>query len=753
MQRPIRGYRGGGGGGGIRMSSHLTNSHNLNDDDNVHDRLLLSNSNFGELEDDDNNNDKNVTVKSKDSSILSSTAISADLESVICNLRPLKIQQKKAKTNSNINSQKADLPQLNMISDTNNMANEQTKDKKLHHWFPKPDIGHAKSNDFIRHNHIEVVEHLTPPAYLTKIPPADISTRPTAIIAQAGLTRSISTYFSSNSSVGKLASTSIDDLKNYSSLKSKQQSSKSYLKQTSSSAFQPISTIKNLSSNSINRKSKLKSQPLMIDIPTHKPLERGKKFTKVHISHPQSPSIVHIMLKEDFTRACHLLNKMSAHPELQPDDKSIHPFKPEINHICACCHEGRWFRCRILQISSDISTATVNYLDWGMVIPVQIEPTYIRCLPNEFYVEPACSILCHLDGVPTSNDLIPSCVIAQCIHLLSENEYEVIVNDYDNVTGGKIILSIDGQIINNQIEKLISPYKLMSFEEELIGQFQYELKLSVGDKFKALLSSFGGKDDSFYVLVINENTAAIDRAMSELQEDHIPNREYLQVPQIKTLVVARYVDDKKYYRAWVKSVDIQQEQALIFFVDFGNESYVSFSDIYVCPESVRTLPWLGIRVRLTNETMTAQELTTFWKLTEAHYIWIHINDVFKDAYGVQVQLDYTVYLQQERLKMATSKRSIHKAIQTIADEKVILPRNSSERNSSLLTPTKPDQSVMGNENFLRDIFEMINSELRSLRHRINGTDEASQDRHIQIMQLLFSIVNANNSNNRKKIVN
>ncbi|CAF4872145.1 unnamed protein product, partial [Rotaria magnacalcarata] len=219
------------------------------------------------------------------------------------------------------------------------------------------------------------------------------------------------------------------------------------------------------------------------------------------------------------------------------------------------------------------------------------------------------------------------------------------------------------------------------------------------------------------------------------------------------LVVARYVDDKKYYRAWVKSVDIQQEQALIFFVDFGNESYVSFSDIYVCPESVRTLPWLGIRVRLTNETMTAQELTTFWKLTEAHYIWIHINDVFKDAYGVQVQLDYTVYLQQERLKMATSKRSIHKAIQTIADEKVILPRNSSERNSSLLTPTKPDQSVMGNENFLRDIFEMINSELRSLRHRINGTDEASQDRHIQIMQLLFSIVNANNSNNRKKIVN
>ncbi len=64
--------------------------------------------------------------------------------------------------------------------------------------------------------------------------------------------------------------------------------------------------------------------------------------------------------------------------------------------------------------------------------------------------------------------------------------------------------------------------------------FQRELKLSPGDELKALPSSFSGNDDSFYVLIINENTAAIDRAMNELQEDHIPNREFLQVPEVKT---------------------------------------------------------------------------------------------------------------------------------------------------------------------------------------------------------------------------
>lgn len=45
---------------------------------------------------------------------------------------------------------------------------------------------------------------------------------------------------------------------------------------------------------------------------------------------------------------------------------------------------------------------------------------------------------------------------------------------------------------------------------------------------------------------------------------------------------------------------------------------------------------------------------------------------------------------------------------------------------------------------------MINNELRSLRHRINESDDASQDRHGQLMQLLFTFFNSNNSNNQKK---
>ncbi len=73
-------------------------------------------------------------------------------------------------------------------------------------------------------------------------------------------------------------------------MKSTPQPTPSYLIQTASSAFQPINSIQNLSLNL----NKIKSEPYSMDIPKHKPLVRGQKLTNVHISHPQSPSIIHV---------------------------------------------------------------------------------------------------------------------------------------------------------------------------------------------------------------------------------------------------------------------------------------------------------------------------------------------------------------------------------------------------------------------------------------------------------------------------
>lgn len=77
--------------------------------------------------------------------------------------------------------------------------------------------------------------------------------------------------------------------------------------------------------------------------------------------------------------------------------------------------------------------------------------------------------------------------------------------------------------------------------------------------------------------------------------------------------------------------------------------------------------------------------------------------------------------------------------------------NTSIVQTSLMTPSLTDQTPSTNENLMKNFFELISNELRRLRHRINDSDEASQDRHSQLMQLLFSSFNLNNSNNLKKL--
>ncbi len=125
----------------------------------------------------------------------------------------------------------------------------------------------------------------TPPALLTAIPPVGISTRPTAIVAPAGPTRSISAFFSSNSSIKKANSNSYTNLQNKSLFKTTEEQIIS-----SPSAFQPINSLQTI----LHKQSINKPGPVLMDIPQHKALERGQQLTKVHISHPQSPSIIHV---------------------------------------------------------------------------------------------------------------------------------------------------------------------------------------------------------------------------------------------------------------------------------------------------------------------------------------------------------------------------------------------------------------------------------------------------------------------------
>lgn len=132
------------------------------------------------------------------------------------------------------------------------------------------------------------MEQTIQPALLTANPPVGISTRPTAVIPSVGPERSISAYFTSSSSIKK--ANSYSNIHNNST--NKPNEPQQHITSSSSSAFQPI----NSSHNTVQKQSTTKPVPILMDIPQHKPLECGQRLKRVHVSHPRSPSIVHVNL-------------------------------------------------------------------------------------------------------------------------------------------------------------------------------------------------------------------------------------------------------------------------------------------------------------------------------------------------------------------------------------------------------------------------------------------------------------------------
>lgn len=72
----------------------------------------------------------------------------------------------------------------------------------------------------------------------------------------------------------------------------------------------------------------------------------------------------------------------------------------------------------------------------------------------------------------------------------------------------------------------------------------------VGKYYRALLSSFSGKDNSFYILIDNHNyNEMIDRVLNQITDDD----QLLLLIRPFMMVCVKY--DGKYTRAWIKSID------------------------------------------------------------------------------------------------------------------------------------------------------------------------------------------------------
>ena len=97
---------------------------------------------------------------------------------------------------------------------------------------------------------------------------------------------------------------------------------------------------------------------------------------------------------------------------------------------------------------------------------------------------------------------------------------------------------------------------------------------AVADHFRGYLS-FEVSQQEFYIQH-SVNSDLIIKTMEKVLEEATTNKQ-LKKPVVGQACLAKYIDDNGWYRAQVK--DLRDDEAEVLFVDYGNSSLVSFSDI------------------------------------------------------------------------------------------------------------------------------------------------------------------------------
>ena len=75
------------------------------------------------------------------------------------------------------------------------------------------------------------------------------------------------------------------------------------------------------------------------------------------------------------------------------------------------------------------------------------------------------------------------------------------------------------------------------------------------------------------------------------------------------LVAAPYIDDNKFYRAIIDRVEIAENKAHVYFLDFGDNDIVLLSQLHFLKEEFKLLPYQAVLCQLDNIEISPQGLT------------------------------------------------------------------------------------------------------------------------------------------------
>ena len=195
-----------------------------------------------------------------------------------------------------------------------------------------------------------------------------------------------------------------------------------------------------------------------------------------------------------------------------------------------------------------------------------------------------------------------------------------------------IRLHIGERNLNNEIRTSLSSFTSIKSNQILDSNSQkVELDLSITHFVQ--LTTADPQTDCFHVLLMRDPLVSI---MNVLKDWNATKQPFTHPPKANTFVCAQYELDDLWYRAWIKSVNEKDQQYHVYFVDFGNEEIVPMDRLSGCPESLRTIPWQSVQIKLANVNLTDEERHTLLRNCEAERLEMKILQKNQEIYSVDL---------------------------------------------------------------------------------------------------------------------
>ncbi|XP_022086655.1 uncharacterized protein LOC110977121 isoform X2 [Acanthaster planci] len=288
------------------------------------------------------------------------------------------------------------------------------------------------------------------------------------------------------------------------------------------------------------------------------------------------------------------------------------PHLPRAGDLCAAMYsaDGEWYRALALMEVAPEQAFKVMFVDYGNweVVPVE----RLQKLEGDFLEVPRLAHRCSLSGVMAPSGDKEARQFAEAACYIST---ELIEKDKDCQVklvkhDGKVYevelqySSDDGSEIHNLKDELIRlglarPMTMATTpnkEGRLLARTLQKAILPTNTQVAVTVTHVVNPHEFYCQLIIREEIDKLKFLMEQIAQEAV-SLQLRGPPMVGDLCLAKYTDDY-WYRAEVLKINQAKERALVYYVDFGNEEPLPWSQLVTPEGQFAELPMQAIRCGL-----------------------------------------------------------------------------------------------------------------------------------------------------------